>query len=43
MATTDSGVRRKLDAIRRNNWSAWTGQGGRHPSDSMVGIDRIMQ
>jgi hypothetical protein len=42
MATTKSGVREKVDAICRNSCSAWTGTGGRHPSDSMVGMDRIM-
>jgi len=42
MATTDSDVPEKLDAMRRNHWSAWIGTGGRHPSESMVGMSRIM-
>ena len=28
--------------MRRNWWSAWPGMGGRHPSESMVGMARIM-
>jgi hypothetical protein len=43
MASTDSGVREKVDAMRRNDWSACSGMaGGRHPSESMVGMARIM-
>jgi hypothetical protein len=42
MATTDSGVPEKLDAMRRNRWSAWIGTSGRHPLESMVGMGRSM-
>jgi hypothetical protein len=42
MATTDSGTREKVDAMRRNGWSACSGTSGRHPSESMVGMARIM-
>jgi len=43
MATTASDTSEKSDAMRRNDWMAWLGTGGRHPSDSMVGMARIMQ
>lgn len=41
-ATTDSGLQEKLDAMWRNRWSAWPRMGGRHPSESMVSMARIM-
>ena len=43
MATTESGVPEKSDAMRRNDWTASLGTGGRHPSESVVGMGRIMQ
>jgi predicted AAA+ superfamily ATPase len=51
MPSTDSNSRRPpIPVFRknwthccRNRWSAWPGMGGRHPSESMVGMTRIMQ
>jgi len=51
MPSTDSKPRRPPIPVprknwtpcHRNDWSAWLGTGGRHPSESMVGMARIMQ
>jgi hypothetical protein len=42
-ATTDCGALAKLDGMHRNGWSAWPGTGGRHATESLVGMARIMQ
>ena len=33
---------KKWSAYHRNRWSAWFRTSGRHPSESMVGMTRIM-
>ena len=43
MPSTDSGVPEKWTPCDWNTWSAWPGTGGRHPSESPVGMARIMQ
>ena len=51
MASTDSGAwrppipvsRKNWTPCLRNSWSAWPGTVGRHPSESPVGMARIMQ
>jgi len=41
MSSTDSGVPEKWTPCDWNTWSAWPGTGGRHPSESPVGMARI--
>jgi len=41
-AATDSDDPEKVDAMRRNGRSACSGTSGRHASESMVGMARIM-
>ena len=43
MSSTDSGVPEKWTPCDWNTWSAWPGTGGRHPSESPVGMARITQ
>jgi hypothetical protein len=39
----DSGLYQKVDALRRNQWSASAGIGGRLAPELVVGFPRIMQ
>ncbi|MEW6242472.1 MAG: hypothetical protein AB1564_16850 [Chloroflexota bacterium] len=43
MPSTDSDDRQNVDGMRRIQWPASTGLGGRHAPDSVAAFARIMQ